>query len=143
MRPGLMDRLIYLLLITLQLSLLSQADHAPCYSPNGTSYPDKSKLCNSLDGTVTMCCGQTDTCLFNGLCRIEGYNIWWRDMCSVRTWPEVGCLKVCEVCEIHLWRVFSLELVGYSLEREREREELNITNPHNRKALNHGLATPK
>ncbi|KAJ5267474.1 hypothetical protein N7478_003811 [Penicillium angulare] len=93
----------FILYLALQLPSLSMADIVTCYTPNGTSFDaENAKICNSLDGTVSMCCAQSDECLNNGLCKIKGdessgtIDTYWRDMCSLSSWPDIGCLKVCE-----------------------------------------------
>jgi len=103
-------RLLYLSFAILQLSWLSSADITTCYTPNGTSFgADNAKICNSLDGTVSMCCAQADDCLNNGLCKVAGdeslgiIDSYWRDMCSLSSWPEIGCLKACEVREYNFF----------------------------------------
>ncbi|KAL2828182.1 hypothetical protein BDW59DRAFT_159775 [Aspergillus cavernicola] len=83
--------------------LLSTTEAVTCYRPNGVSSThNDSKTCQSLNGAASMCCGESDTCLENGICKVsavsgvQGSNAtYWRDTCSVSTWPEVGCLKVC------------------------------------------------
>jgi hypothetical protein len=82
--------------------LAASADDVTCYKLDGTSRTvDGTKVCNSLDGAVSMCCASSDTCLNNGLCKTAGDSVsYWRDMCSISSWPEVGCLKTCTVCRL-------------------------------------------
>lgn len=98
-----MERILCYLIITLQLLSFSLADTLTCYKPNGDPFTteDVGKKCNSVDGSTSMCCGKNDTCLANGLCKIEGddYNdpIYWRDSCSDENWPTESCLWACVV----------------------------------------------
>ncbi|OJJ07501.1 hypothetical protein ASPVEDRAFT_46799 [Aspergillus versicolor CBS 583.65] len=77
--------------------LAASAQDVTCYKPDGTSRTfNGTELCNSVDGSVSMCCGWNDQCLQNGLCKSKLDNkSYWRDMCSISSWPEVGCLKAC------------------------------------------------
>ncbi|KAH8426574.1 uncharacterized protein LDX57_004311 [Aspergillus melleus] len=90
------------LLATIQLASSSSADETTCYRPNGRRSPNHdAKKCNGVEGAVSMCCAQSDECLKNGLCKVAGDKpsntsaIYWRDTCSLSSWPDVGCLKVC------------------------------------------------
>lgn len=80
--------------------LAACAQDVTCYKPDATSRTfNGTVLCNSVDGAVSMCCGWNDTCLRNGLCKTNTEDTsYWRDMCSISSWPETGCLKVCTVC---------------------------------------------
>ncbi|KAL5040803.1 hypothetical protein BDW71DRAFT_193068 [Aspergillus fruticulosus] len=77
--------------------LAASAEDVTCYKPDGTSRTfNGTILCNSVDGAVSMCCGWNDICLQNGLCKVKGSpTSYWRDMCSISSWPDVGCLKAC------------------------------------------------
>ncbi|KAJ5743548.1 hypothetical protein N7533_008418 [Penicillium manginii] len=96
-----------LLMIFELLSLASVGAGYGCFSPNGTQSPDNGRKCVSLDNTASMCCGQTDLCLPNGLCEVQvdqSESIYYRDTCSTPSWPESGCLKVCDsesIVDIH------------------------------------------
>ncbi|PLB51721.1 hypothetical protein P170DRAFT_433589 [Aspergillus steynii IBT 23096] len=69
---------------------------ATCYHSNGTSHTtDESKICafNDLQG---QCCGLSDICLKNGLCKTTGsVTSYWRDTCSNSNWTLAHCLQEC------------------------------------------------
>ncbi|OJJ01398.1 hypothetical protein ASPVEDRAFT_82924 [Aspergillus versicolor CBS 583.65] len=90
-------RRLFLAVLGASHLLAASADDVTCYKLDGTSRTvDGTKVCNSLDGAVSMCCASSDTCLNNGLCKTAGDSVsYWRDMCSISSWPEVGCLKIC------------------------------------------------
>lgn len=77
------------------VSLCSDA----CYFNNGTQVPTTdSKKC-TLNGVTIMCCGPDDTCLENGLCKVNTKPpSYWRDTCAYSNWTEAGCLNMCTVC---------------------------------------------
>ncbi|KAL2834812.1 hypothetical protein BJY01DRAFT_259393 [Aspergillus pseudoustus] len=88
--------------LSLLLLLVSAQEDVTCYKPDGTSHTfDGTVICNSVEGSVSMCCGLNDICLQNGMCKVKvdedaGVNAtYWRDGCSISSWPDVGCLKVC------------------------------------------------
>lgn len=95
---------IYPLLLALcTLSLFTYSTAAFCYDYQGltlTSRPDIVP-CNSIQGTVSMCCktnttDSPDTCLPNGLCRQSGNTpYYWRNDCSDPNWPGGSCIKAC------------------------------------------------
>ncbi|KAL4781974.1 hypothetical protein BJX76DRAFT_369473 [Aspergillus varians] len=91
-----MRRLFALVLGTSHL-LAASAEDVTCYKPDRTSKTfNGTMLCSDVDGAVSMCCGWNDVCLDNGLCKVKGTpSGYWRDMCSISSWPDVGCLNVC------------------------------------------------
>lgn len=97
------------LILTLQIFLSScLAESIKCYKTNGDSFEaEDAKICNNIDGASSMCCGASDTCLTNGLCKVSGDgtdeypDTYWRDMCSVFPWPDDSCLNVCTVSRVY------------------------------------------
>jgi hypothetical protein len=95
------------LFVILAICRLASAQDVTCYRPDGISRTyNGTILCNSVEGAVSMCCGWNDICLQNGLCKVKSEEsadaTYWRDMCSVSTWPKVGCLKACTSAVCHL-----------------------------------------
>lgn len=93
------------MLLTIAQLRSASSGQVTCYRPNGdSSTHDDTRICNTALAGVGMCCGPLDTCLDNGLCKVtaaqgvsDSNPVYWRDTCSLSSWPSVGCLNVCSV----------------------------------------------
>lgn len=93
-----MWRLLAAIVAIAQLFAVSLGSDA-CYANNGTQVnTTNSKKC-TFNGITIMCCGPHDTCLENGLCKLNTKTpTYWRDTCAYSNWTEAGCLNMCTVC---------------------------------------------
>ena len=85
-----------------------------CYLPDGILESSQDyQPCNSVLGTISMCCGTNRTgiaaesCLPNGLCRKFGTEggvtteVLWRESCTDPTWQSPFCLRnICATADM-------------------------------------------
>ena len=86
---------LHSLILLYQCSLQAHAASV-CYGQDGNATDDNVPCDTSAPSSP--CCGQNDTCLFNGLCKVFNPNnntVYAEGTCSDRTWPSSLCPKLC------------------------------------------------
>jgi hypothetical protein len=90
-----------LLLISIALYACTALTASICYLPNGQlNTIGNDKPCNA-SAPVSACCGDTASCLSNGMCKIEATEdtgiSYARGTCTDKTWNSPACPPMCQL----------------------------------------------
>src|ERR1700712_3184783 len=90
-----------LLLLSIALYAYSALAASICYMPNGlVNTQNSDKPCNA-SAPVSACCGDTASCLSNGMCKLEATEdtgiSYARGTCTDKTWNSPACPPMCQI----------------------------------------------